>query len=490
MINYNIANAAVFWWRFGYTGAIFIPVAYYHFYLSYFKKNNKIILYFIYAIIFFEIIYLWFFLGDIRNLYYVLPNVGLVILGISHFYYFLFFGMVKYIVISMVILISFFREFKKEKTSFFRRAQLKWLTTAFFVLFLGVTEWLPTFNIPLRVGWMVVPFFVGIIAYAILKYKLMDINVVIKKAFIYSVVIAVISGFITGISFLSSWFVERIPGFRFWTIPLLVAIVAFYIGNLFWRKSKQVEKAYEVEKLAHKELKHLSEVKDQFILATQHHLRTPLTIMRGYLSMILKKDKNISPEIMDYLNRVSNSTDRIIKLVNELLDVSQLEIGKKTLDIKSINIRKIIDDIVQEFYPEIQKKNLIVRIIPEDKKEWLNVSADQEKIIVVLSNLIDNAIKYTPHGEIVIEGKKTDSMFQVSIKDQGIGINTDEIPTLFTNYFERGEEAQKLYTTGRGIGLFITASIIKAHNGRIWAESRGLNKGSKFYIELPMVKIK
>ena len=206
--------------------------------------------------------------------------------------------------------------------------------------------------------------------------------------------------------------------------------------------------------------------------------------------MILKKDKNISPEIMDYLNRVSNSTDRIIKLVNELLDVSQLEIGKKTLDIKSINIRKIIDDIVQEFYPEIQKKNLIVRIIPEDKKEWLNVSADQEKIIVVLSNLIDNAIKYTPHGEIVNEGKKTDSMFQISIKDQGIGINTDEIPTLFTNYFERGEEAQKLYTTGRGIGLFITASIIKAHNGRIWAESRGLNKGSKFYIELPMVKIK
>ncbi|HDH31740.1 MAG TPA: hypothetical protein ENH26_03130 [Candidatus Wolfebacteria bacterium] len=124
MINYNIANAAVFWWRFGYTGAIFIPVAYYHFYLSYFKKNNKIILYFIYAIIFFEIIYLWFFLGDIRNLYYVLPNVGLVILGISHFYYFLFFGMVKYIVISMVILISFLENLKKKKHLFLEERSL------------------------------------------------------------------------------------------------------------------------------------------------------------------------------------------------------------------------------------------------------------------------------------------------------------------------------------------------------------------------------
>ncbi|MEK7555308.1 MAG: ATP-binding protein, partial [Patescibacteria group bacterium] len=92
-----------------------------------------------------------------------------------------------------------------------------------------------------------------------------------------------------------------------------------------------------------------------------------------------------------------------------------------------------------------------------------------------------------PKGEIIIQGKQINSNFQISIKDNGIGVNPEEIPTLFTKYFERGEQAQKLYTTGRGIGLFIAASIIKAHNGRVWAESEGTGKGSVFYVEMPIM---
>ncbi|MEK7555420.1 MAG: HAMP domain-containing sensor histidine kinase, partial [Patescibacteria group bacterium] len=299
------------------------------------------------------------------------------------------------------------------------------------------------------------------------------------------------------ITFLSYWFVANIPGFKFWTIPLIAAILTFWLGNLFWRKSKQVERAYIIEKQAHKELLHLSEVKDQFILATQHHLRTPLTIMKGYLSAILDKDKTLQTQTKDRLFRVSVSTDRLVKLVNELLDISQLQVGKQPLNIHPINIRDIIDEILNEFQQEIQTKNLNIKLIPTNKQDWPLIPADLEKLKIALSNLIDNAVKYTPHqsklgagqapkGEIIIQGKTINSSFQVAIKDNGIGVNPEELPTLFTKYFERGEQAQKLYTTGRGIGLFIAASIIKAHNGRVWAESEGIGKGAIFYVELSM----
>ncbi|MEK7555499.1 MAG: ATP-binding protein [Patescibacteria group bacterium] len=336
-----------------------------------------------------------------------------------------------------------------------------------------------------------------IFAYAILKYQLMDIKLIIKKAFFYSVGVGLVGGFITTITFLSYWFVANVPGFKFWTIPLIASVLTFWLGNLFWRKSKQVEKAYIIEKQAHSELQHLSEVKDQFILATQHHLRTPLTIMKGYLSAILDKDKTLQTQTKDRLSRVSVSTDRLIKLVNELLDISQLQVGKQPLNIHPINIRDIIDEILNEFQQEIQTKNLNIKLIPTNKQDWPLIPADLEKLKIALSNLIDNAVKYTPHqsklgagqapkGEIIIQGKTINSSFQVAIKDNGIGVNPEEIPTLFTKYFERGEQAQKLYTTGRGIGLFIAASIIKAHNGRVWAESEGIGKGSVFYVEMPM----
>ena len=399
-------------------------------------------------------------------------------------------------IVCSINFLFFINWLKIRKETSLYRYKSQYILLAFFIFSLGIIDFIPNYGIEIYpFGWVFTILFSFIIAYAILKYQLMDISVVIKKAFFYSVGIAIASGIVVSVSFLSSWLMENISGFRFWTIPLIAGIAAFVIGNLFWRKSKQVEKAYEVEKQAHKELKHLSEVKDQFILATQHHLRTPLTIMKGYLSVVLEKHKeSISKEVENYLTKTSDSTNRLIKLVNELLDVSQLEIGKKPLKIEPTNVRNIIDDTIKDIQPEIEKNNLVIKILPENIKEWPNIPADPEKLMVVFANLIDNAVKYSSQGEIIIQGKfipssikgKTNSSFQISIKDQGIGINTDEIPTLFTNYFERGEEAQKLYTTGRGIGLFITASIIKAHNGRIWAESRGYNKGATFYVELPM----
>ncbi|HDZ85857.1 MAG TPA: sensor histidine kinase [Candidatus Moranbacteria bacterium] len=480
MANFENVDLAIFWWSVGYTGAIFISTAYYDFYLSYFKKNRKI-LYFILTTAILEIVCLWF-VADIKSSVYTLPDVGLVINTVSGFFYLLTFGMVKYVVISTVIAIYFLIESKKEKNHS-RKTQLKWMSILFFILLFGASEWLVTFNIPLHIAWIVVPIFSVFFAYAILKYHLMDISVVIKKAFFYSIGIALVSGTIVGISFLGSWFANNIPGFQFWIVPAVAGFFAFMVGNIFWQKSKQVEKAYAVEKQAREELQNLGEVKDQFILATQHHLRTPLSIIKGYLSTVLESN-SINSEDRQHLDRTLESTDRLIGTVNELLDVAQIEVGKKTLDIKPINIKKLIEEIIGELSNEAKEKNIEIEIFPN--KDWPDVMADKEKIKIALTNLIDNAVKYTKEGEIIIMGKKTKDCFQISIKDTGIGVDPKKIKTIFSKYFERGKEAKKIFTTGRGIGLFIAANIIKAHNGKIYAKSQGVGKGSEFIIELPI----
>ncbi|MFC1756456.1 ATP-binding protein [Patescibacteria group bacterium] len=336
-------------------------------------------------------------------------------------------------------------------------------------------------------GTYFISFYVISIAYAICKYQLMDIRVVVQRTLFYSIGISIASGVIIGISFVSSWISKSIPGFQVWIIPIITGIAAFSIGNMFYRKSKEVENAYEVEKKAHRELARLTEVKDEFILSTQHHLRTPLSIMKGYLSLMEKMvdEKKTSKEDMkEYLDKTVVSTERLVKIVNELLDITQLKAGKKPFHMQSVHVYRIIHSITRELKEEIEKKNLTVQIIPE--KGWPTIQADAERIRIALFNLIDNAVKYTERGAIIIKGQKLGGVFRIIIKDTGMGMDPQEAKIIFTKYFERGRNAHKLHATGRGIGLYITDSIIKMHKGRTHAKSDGKNKGSEFIVELPI----
>ena len=112
--------------------------------------------------------------------------------------------------------------------------------------------------------------------------------------------------------------------------------------------------------------------------------------------------------------------------------------------------------------------------------------ADREKLKAAIYNIIDNAIKYTTEGEVSIKVKTDENKITIIIEDTGIGISRENLINMFGKTFERGETAKKTFINGRGIGLFITKQIISAHNGKIWAESPGEDKGSTFYIELPI----
>jgi signal transduction histidine kinase len=113
------------------------------------------------------------------------------------------------------------------------------------------------------------------------------------------------------------------------------------------------------------------------------------------------------------------------------------------------------------------------------------IKADQEKLKVALANIIDNAVKYTSKGGVLVKTETADSKVLISVKDTGMGIPKEEQKYLFDRTFERGKGAKQANATGKGIGLYITYHIIKAHDGKIWVESEGKGKGATFYIELP-----
>ena len=211
-------------------------------------------------------------------------------------------------------------------------------------------------------------------------------------------------------------------------------------------------------------------------------MRTPLSIVKGHLSNILESDKTLSDSTRDSLNKTINSTNRLTNLVDELIDITQMEVGKEVFDINPVDIKEVINSIAIELDTEIKKKKLDIEITPQNS--WPQIPADLAKIKIALFNLIDNSIKYTEQGKVTIKGEKKGNYFQISIKDTGIGMDSESTKDIFSKYFERGNKAQKLYATGRGIGLFIAANIVKAHNGKIYAKSEGINKGSEFVVEL------
>ncbi|OGZ17855.1 MAG: hypothetical protein A2V72_00765 [Candidatus Nealsonbacteria bacterium RBG_13_37_56] len=251
-------------------------------------------------------------------------------------------------------------------------------------------------------------------------------------------------------------------------------------------QTKEIRKAYEVEKKAHEELKRLDRAKDQFVLATQHHLRTPVTGMSGYLDLIFTGSFGKIPKKLEgALKKFQSATKILSKLIDEFLDISQLQIGRKVVALKpDVELAPILDEIVEEVSMEAETKKLFIKL--EKDKSLPKINADPEKLKTALFNIVDNALKYTTKGGITIKVNSKDSNILIEVKDTGKGISQQDLELLFNKLFERGDKADKFYATGRGIGLFMSTLIIEAHNGKIWAESQGQDKGSSFFIQLPI----
>lgn len=232
--------------------------------------------------------------------------------------------------------------------------------------------------------------------------------------------------------------------------------------------------------------KEIDKVKSEFISVASHQLRTPLTGIKWFCELLMsQKVGKLSAKQMNYLSQVDESNERMIRLINELLDVSHIETGlkfaieKKTSNIIDV-IRKVIKDEAINF--PMKKMNITLDI---SCPAQLVLDFDQDKIYQVFSNLINNSIKYSgTHKKIIVGLKQLNDQVQFFVKDFGYGIPEKQKNRVFQKFF-RADNIATISTDGSGLGLYIAKGIVEAHGGTMWFESEEGN-GAIFYFTLPL----
>jgi len=220
----------------------------------------------------------------------------------------------------------------------------------------------------------------------------------------------------------------------------------------------------------------------EFIAITSHQLNTPLSIIRGYVSLLREgKAGKISDVGQKYLDETYDSVKKMISLTNNLLSISRIEQEKIKLEKEDVNIKELFTRIEQAFGPAAKTKKIALDIDP--KVDRL-VYCDGEKIFQALSNIVDNSIKYTKEGSVKLSARVSGGSIEIKITDTGVGIPEESIGMIGDKFY-RTQEAINIDNKGTGLGMFISKTIIEKHNGKLSISSK-LGKGSEFLIILPV----
>ncbi|MFH1749729.1 MAG: ATP-binding protein [bacterium] len=227
-------------------------------------------------------------------------------------------------------------------------------------------------------------------------------------------------------------------------------------------------------------------MKQELISIASHELKAPVTAMQGYLEMLISGDiPKIEGEAKTTLHDLLTINKRLIDLVEDLLNVSRIEQGRMKFDIKKVNIIQIVQAVHKE-YVNMAKQKSIELIVEINSKNELYIQADETRTHEIISNLMSNAIKYTPKGKVVLKLIEKPQKIVIEISDTGVGMNKEQQSHLFEKFY-RAKNSEVEDVGGTGLGLYITKQIIKNMKGEIWIESE-LGKGSKFSFSLPRAK--
>ncbi len=242
--------------------------------------------------------------------------------------------------------------------------------------------------------------------------------------------------------------------------------------------------ASELER-ANKELKRLDEIKSEFVSIASHELRTPLASIKNAVQLILRgKTGEINENQARFLQMAERNIDRLTNLLNDLLDISRIESGKVLMNFEELSLRGAIEFTLSSFKAQADAKSITLGMdVPEDIP---NVYGDREKLEQILTNLIGNAIKFTPDGGLISVSARrfNEKMVAISVKDTGIGIPEDQLDKVFEK-FHQVEGSLTRTVQGTGLGLAITKGLVEAGHGKIWVESEP-GKGSTFTFTLPI----
>ncbi len=229
------------------------------------------------------------------------------------------------------------------------------------------------------------------------------------------------------------------------------------------------------------ELEKVEEMRRQLIGDVAHELRTPLTTIKGSVEALEDGILPASPETYELILR---EADRLNHLVDDLQELSRVEAGAYELNLSPVDFSAIKETIQKRFGYQFEEKGISFKSDMPDNLP--SIRADEHRIIQILTNLLTNALHYTPKGgKVNLNASLVDEAIQISVKDNGIGIPPEHLKDIFTRFY-RVDKSRSRHAGGSGIGLTITKHLVEAHGGRIWVESEGRNTGSLFICEIPI----
>ncbi|MCU0653466.1 MAG: ATP-binding protein [Candidatus Pacebacteria bacterium] len=474
---------AIFWDRNVYLGVILIPLFMYQFgvYFLGMQKRQKIILWLGYfaSLVFLAISRMDFFLSGLYRYEWGVHTRAQIFHSFFLLYFFLIIGFYFY---------NLYQGYKVASGE--RKIQLKYLFVAFLVLNSGGIAYLPAYGINFYPIFAYFAEILGaiILFFVIFKHQLFNFKVFLAEAVI--VIMAIV--LLTIPFFVETAFLKFLTALVF----IVYCILGYLVAYSFETESKRREEAemvamrervlrQEAEELA-ANLKHLNQAKNQFLLSTQHHLRSPLSVVQGYLSMIGEGNYGKIPvKAREKIDASLAATKKLVGIVDELLDVAHFQMNKGLVEKHPIDAVSLISGIVSDLKEAAAGKKIFLKFDRPGLPVPM-VDLDPKGMREAIYNIVDNAIKYTNEGGVTVSLAVVGKNLVVTVVDTGIGMDEGERRNVFNRTFERGKKAKEVNADGKGIGLYLAAQMVIGNGGTIRVESEGRGKGSKFIVELPM----
>ena len=458
--------ASVYWYRTTWLGVFLLPS--FIIFTYYFVQNLKYLKIKAFLLYSGAVIISYFALTTnliVKSVYFRYPNISSSAGELD------FLGRLYISICVALILINLLKEYFK--SSGFKKLQLQYFILGAVIFF--ITGIITTAIIPLVIGES--PYYditayasfvwVVLTAMAIFKYRFLNIKIIAAQFLVFVIWVGALINFIIQDSF---------RGHLLAGGSLIFMVIA---GILLIRSViKEVAQREQIEKL--------SVYKSELLSIVAHQIKNPLIVIKGYISLAesgVIKNKN---ELRDFFMKIKIVSGELIDLLNNLLDLDHLEDGRMHYDFREFEAAKFLKEIIDDFQFVAKQKNLA--LIFESEQKGIKIKGDDFKLSQVFRNLIDNAIKYTEKGWVKIKLTTNDlqpATALITVSDSGRGMSKESITNLFQKFFRRIEDERIL---GSGLGLYISRKIVEDHKGRIWAESEGEGKGSKFFVLLPAVK--
>lgn len=375
---------------------------------------------------------------------------------------------------------------------------LSFFTTGFIASFLMENSYSIEF-----ISLFFMTFFMGMLAYMIVRFKAFNIKLIGAQALVVTLFILIAAQF----AFIQNPTNMILNGVALFLITIFGYMLirgvkreilqreALALANQeIGERKDQLQKISDHLSVANAKLKELDTAKTEFVSIVAHQLQGPPTTVKGY-SMLLADGSygEMNAEQKDILNKIFNANEQQIEFVRDLLNVSRMESGRVNFVFESCNLEDICKEVIDNVFIKAKDKGLYLEHIRSDVA-IPNVNIDKAKIKEAITNLVDNAVKYTKKGGVsvmvrVCDGGAEKCLSQphvrVTVSDTGIGVPQSEMPHLFSK-FSRGKDVKRLNAGGTGLGLYVVKMIAEGNKGNVWIESDGEGKGSRFIVELPI----